>query len=182
MGEELSNFSICLEVLCKPVINCSAPHTFKKINFYYKNFQVNTKSSKKDITNPTQPSSSFKNYEYFASLVSSAFLLSSSSFFFFAGEFRSESFILSEHPTDILIKADSFMDTSQTSLRAAYEKCFWFYSRNLPWANKMLVPRPINLLIHNQEKQYVLCVRGWGVLTWSVLPVYFNLFALTQIH
>lgn len=93
MGEESSNFSICLEVLCKPVINCSVPHTFKKINFYYKNFQVNTKSSKKDITNPTQPSSSFKNYEYFANLVSSAFLISSSFFFLLENLEANPSFI-----------------------------------------------------------------------------------------
>lgn len=55
--------------------------------------------------NPMRPSSSFKNYEYFANLSLSVFLI----FSFFGGEFGSESFISSEHPTDILIKASSIL-------------------------------------------------------------------------
>lgn len=47
MGEESSDFYVCLEVVRKPVINCSATHPFKKINFYYKNFQVNTKVARR---------------------------------------------------------------------------------------------------------------------------------------
>ena len=43
MGEESSNFYVCLEVIRKPVINRSDMHMFKKINFYYKIFQVNKK-------------------------------------------------------------------------------------------------------------------------------------------
>lgn len=47
MGEESSNFYVCLEVVRKPVINRSDTHTFKKINFYYKNFQVNKKVARR---------------------------------------------------------------------------------------------------------------------------------------
>ena len=64
------------------------------------------------------PIPSFHNYEYFANLSLSVFLI----FSFFGGEFGSESFISSEHPTDILIKASSIL---HGYLSDFLEGCLW---------------------------------------------------------